>query len=163
MMSSLIIAAYFIKLALQCRAPLNVIKLQRLIYFAHGAHLAKFDVPLISDEIEAWDFGPVIRHIYDTFKHYGNEPITNIPEIYLTVNEKKFPIYMDMFPDDVNETLENVWDIAKDISYVKLSKWCITDDSPWSQAYLQNEKVINQEIIKQYFITITGGKNHGNQ
>lgn len=162
MMSSLIIAIHFIKLAIECRAPLNVIKLQRLIYFAHGAHLAKFNVPLITDEIEAWDYGPVIRNIYHTFRHYGNEPIMHIPEVYLEINGNKSPILLNVFPDDVNETLDNVWNIAKDISYVKLSRWCVTDDSPWTQAYLQHEKIIDQEIIKQYFINITGGMNHGN-
>ncbi|KJW07325.1 Panacea domain-containing protein [Orientia tsutsugamushi] len=53
------VASYF--LVLVDRAAGDVItqlKLQKLVYFAQGAHLALFDKPLFKEDIEAWENGP---------------------------------------------------------------------------------------------------------
>ena len=47
------------------------------IYFAHGWHLASRRLPLISNRIEAWEHGPVIRSVYDCFKSFGATPVTS--------------------------------------------------------------------------------------
>lgn len=47
------------------------------IYFAHGWHLAICSQPLISNRIEAWEHGPVIRSVYDCFKAFGSDAITS--------------------------------------------------------------------------------------
>lgn len=47
------------------------------IYFAHGWHLASCGMPLISNRIEAWEHGPVVRAVYDCFKRHGSTAITS--------------------------------------------------------------------------------------
>ena len=47
------------------------------IYFAHGWHLASCGLALVSNRIEAWEHGPVIRSVYDCFKSHGSMSITS--------------------------------------------------------------------------------------
>jgi uncharacterized phage-associated protein len=50
-------------------------KLQKLIYFAHGWHLALRNGPLIDEHIEAWEWGPVVPTVYHEFKRWGRTAI----------------------------------------------------------------------------------------
>lgn len=52
------------------------LKLQKLLYYAQGIHLALTGQPLFSDEIRAWQFGPVVRSVWTTFRHEGREPLS---------------------------------------------------------------------------------------
>ncbi|WP_304649351.1 Panacea domain-containing protein [uncultured Duncaniella sp.] len=58
--------------------PISNMKLQKLLYYEQGYHLAYFDEPLFDEEIEAWKFGPVVPQIYDKYKIYHDSPI--LPE-----------------------------------------------------------------------------------
>ncbi len=46
---------------------LSVLKLQRLLYFAQGWHLAYFGDPFFEGRFQAWAQGPINREIYDRF------------------------------------------------------------------------------------------------
>lgn len=48
--------------------PLSHLKLQKLLYYTEGLHLAYFGKSIITDEFEAWAHGPVSRKIYDELK-----------------------------------------------------------------------------------------------
>jgi uncharacterized phage-associated protein len=69
------IANYFITHRKQWE-DLTPMKLQKLVYFAHGWHLALKDQPPIDEEIQAWEYGPVIERLYKSLRHYGNTQIT---------------------------------------------------------------------------------------
>ena len=61
MHSSLAIANEFIRRSLAApEIELTQMKLQKLVYFAHGWNLVASDGdPLVEDEVQAWDYGPV--------------------------------------------------------------------------------------------------------
>ena len=71
MNSAKAIANYFLDKSIDL-TPMKIIK---LVYIAHGWHLAITDKPLIEDYVQAWEFGPVIPDLYHEFKKYGNTPI----------------------------------------------------------------------------------------
>ena len=50
-------------------------KLQKMLYYQQGFHLAYFGTPLFDEEIEAWMYGPVVPSVYDHFKNYGRQGI----------------------------------------------------------------------------------------
>ena len=50
-------------------------KVQKLVYYAHGWHLGLADAPLIGELVEAWRWGPVIRSLYAALAEFGNQPI----------------------------------------------------------------------------------------
>lgn len=51
------------------------LKLQKLLYYAQGLHLASEGKPLFEEPIQAWTHGPVTPDVYHTFKGYGAAPI----------------------------------------------------------------------------------------
>ncbi|MDR2499051.1 MAG: DUF4065 domain-containing protein [Tannerellaceae bacterium] len=47
-------------------------KLQKLLYYQQGFHLAYFGKPLFEENIEAWMYGPVVPSIYEKYKTEGS-------------------------------------------------------------------------------------------
>lgn len=45
-------------------------KLQKLLYFTQGWHLAFFDEPLFDEKFEAWVHGPTIERIHKQYKEF---------------------------------------------------------------------------------------------
>ncbi|HEX2296276.1 MAG TPA: type II toxin-antitoxin system antitoxin SocA domain-containing protein [Actinomycetota bacterium] len=50
-------------------------KLQKLLYYAQGWHLAWYGEPLFADVVEAWAFGPAVGDVYTAYKDCRDEPI----------------------------------------------------------------------------------------
>lgn len=50
-------------------------KLQKMLYYQQGFHLAYFNTPLFDEDIEAWMYGPVVPSIYDKYKAKGRNGI----------------------------------------------------------------------------------------
>ncbi|TVO78453.1 Panacea domain-containing protein [Sedimenticola selenatireducens] len=50
-------------------STLNLLKLQKLLYYVQGWHLAFYKAPLFEGKFQAWVHGPVNREIYDRFRH----------------------------------------------------------------------------------------------
>src|SRR5690348_2726800 len=70
------VANYFLDLASVDGESISPLKLQKLLYFGHGWHLAITGEPLLSERIRAWKYGPVVESIYYQFRRFGNRPIT---------------------------------------------------------------------------------------
>lgn len=51
------------------------LKLQKLLYFAQGFHLASFGEPLFDEDMVAWTYGPVVPEVYAAYKRYRNRAI----------------------------------------------------------------------------------------
>ncbi|OTJ82543.1 Panacea domain-containing protein [Pseudomonas aeruginosa] len=51
------------------------LKLQKLVYYAQGFHLAVYDEALFTDYIEAWTHGPVVPNVYHHYKQFGSGSI----------------------------------------------------------------------------------------
>jgi uncharacterized phage-associated protein len=59
-------------------ADLNLLKLQKLVYYAEAWHLAIHSTPLTGAAFQAWVHGPVNRELYDRFKDHKSlySPVT---------------------------------------------------------------------------------------
>jgi uncharacterized phage-associated protein len=55
--------------------PMTHMALHKVAFYAHGWRLAQTGEPLISDEFEAWEHGPVLPTVYAAFKSAGREPV----------------------------------------------------------------------------------------
>jgi uncharacterized phage-associated protein len=143
MYSSIAIAEYFLHKAQQDKIPVSNMKLQKLVYIAHGLYLASNDGnPLLEDRVEAWPYGPVIKPLYDEFKMYGNETIPYDPGS----NGKEPP-----FTPEAKDILDLTWDTFKTYEATQLSNWTHNEDSPWTSAIAKENKVISDEEMKTYF------------
>lgn len=71
------VANFLLDRADEMNVALTNMEILKHIYFAHGWHLVAFGKPLITNRIEAWQYGPVIRAVYDSFKNFDSAPITS--------------------------------------------------------------------------------------
>jgi len=155
------IANYFLRLAERDGTTLSPMKIQKLVYFAHGWHLAIYNDPLIDDTVEAWEFGPVIPTLYHDFKKYGNGRITEqAAKLVITKSDdwrkSSFRYENPELKDSQTETfLDVIWEKYKAFSAVQLSNLTHLPDSPWSEVYSKNVGRKNVDIpdeqIKAYF------------
>ena len=114
------------------------LKLQKMLYYMQGFHLAFFGTPLFEEEIKAWQYGPVVPSVYEEYKRYESKAI-DLPEgpvIELTEEEEA--------------VFDNVYDEYNQFSAVALMKMT-HEESPWRSTEIG--QVIDKEKIKQFFKT----------
>ena len=65
-------------------------KLQKMLYYEQGFHLAVFGTPLFEEDIEAWMYGPVVPAVYEVYKDYGYNGIDpgKVEEVSLSDREQ---------------------------------------------------------------------------
>lgn len=73
-----VVANEVLKAAWQTGYDVTQIDLQKICYFLHGHHLIEHGQPLINSTFEAWRHGPVQRSLYNQFKKFGAQPITEL-------------------------------------------------------------------------------------
>ncbi len=155
--SALAVANFFIKKSLnegREHEGLTPMKLLKMIYMAHGVFLADCNKPLIQEDVIAWRYGPVIENVYNAFKHYGNNPITE-----LACDEQGNLYEINPLADDgkVLTVLNAVWDACLDHTAIQLSNWSHEANSPWDITYNKlpgghfGKLPIKNEVIKDYF------------
>ncbi len=127
MQSAIAVANYFVARGVEGGRPVDPMKLQKLVYFAHGWHLAVHGQPLLDERVEAWTYGPVISSIYHAVKRHGSAPIRR-------------PIYQYMQAPDVTDPrarrlLKRVWEVYGGYSAVELSRMAHDPNGPWHRAW----------------------------
>ncbi|MCA8999110.1 MAG: SocA family protein [Planctomycetaceae bacterium] len=116
------IAAYFMKKAEDSKKQITPMQLLKLVYIAHGWHLAIESKPLINDRIEAWKYGPVIPALYHIVKHYGS----------MEIPFQAFA-FAPSFPEEsvTKQILDRVWDRYSNFSGFQLSTLTHQKGTPW--------------------------------
>lgn len=69
------IAKYIVHFFQERQDPVTNLKLQKLLYYVQGWHLALFNKPAFSEEIQAWVHGPVVPEVYREYKSLRWNPI----------------------------------------------------------------------------------------
>ncbi|MEI7575911.1 MAG: type II toxin-antitoxin system antitoxin SocA domain-containing protein [Armatimonadota bacterium] len=55
------------------------LRVQKVLYYSHGWHLALAGYPMVSSPMEAWTWGPVNPRVYAAFERYSkDEPIRHL-------------------------------------------------------------------------------------
>jgi uncharacterized phage-associated protein len=72
---------------------LTNLRLNKLLFFVHAASLVTRQEGLIRNHFEAWQYGPVIRPVFDAFKKHGDHWITEPARFldYATGEHKPIP------------------------------------------------------------------------
>lgn len=117
------------------------LKLQKLVYYAQGFHLAMYDTALFNEPIEAWTHGPVVPALYHRFKEYGSNPIPPVPELDFAI-----------FQGDVGNVLDEVYKVYGQYSAWKLRN-LTHDEPPYKEALESDSPIISHESLKKYFKT----------
>lgn len=160
--SAIAIANAFIGLGKQNEcSDLTPMKLQKLVYFAHGWNLAVSDEPLIDEQVEAWQYGPVVSSIYHAAKMFGNAPIKEFLLAPVDTGNG-LPVWMPkvLGPQEHKEVmplLHWIWEQYGKFSGVALSNMTHEEATPWKRTVdshsgniLRNTD-IDTDIIRDYF------------
>lgn len=122
------IANYFIEQAAARGETISPMKLQKLVYYAHGWYAGYTDRPLINEAVEAWQYGPVIPSIYHEFKRFGSGCITGKAFEYDALGVREAAVPSD---PDVRAFLQNVYNSYSKYSGVQLSEMTHAAGTPW--------------------------------
>lgn len=155
--SSLSIANEFLRRAYDERRELTHMQLQKLVYLAHGWTLAVTGKDLIEEEIEAWEYGPVIRRLYDALRRYGSQAVTqlirwgdDLPYPSGNYGEAKAEL-----SNDEQALVDKVWETYRGYKAFQLSALTHADRTPWTNIYKPGQnKVIGPKDIRSYFVTL---------
>lgn len=166
MYSALAVANKFLDFADGDNVGLSPMKLQKLVFLAHGWHLAINKTPLVREEIEAWQWGPVISDLYHELKEFGRESIKGRITDWGILECDEVDLYdaeVYEIPEDDTQTvnfLEEVWAVYKEFTGFQLSNWLHVEGSPWHQVWTQEggvglHEVIGDDIIQRYYEDLT--------
>nr|DAX73231.1 MAG TPA: hypothetical protein [Caudoviricetes sp.] len=75
MLSALDLSKYIITKCMNDRKPISNLQLQKILYYIQVEFLQKRGIRAFSDEIEAWQFGPVVRAVYQQYCGAGSFPL----------------------------------------------------------------------------------------
>jgi len=119
------------------------LKLQKLLYYAQGLHLALHNAPLFDARIEAWQHGPVCPPVYHEFKRCGSGAVDAVA----------FDV------DSLSQQARDVLDEAHTV-YGQFSAWRLRElthaEPPWRGAYDENASPsveISHDALRTYFLT----------
>ena len=113
------------------------LKLQKLMYYQQGFHLAYFGTPLFDEDIVAWQYGPVVPSVYKEYKSFESNSISTSKEgISLS--------------DDEEELFNNVYEEYNQFSAVALMKMT-HEESPWKTTEINS--VISRDKMMSFFKT----------
>ena len=138
------VANRFLALAREQGISLTPMQLIKLVYIAHGWMLGLYGRPLIRDPVEAWQYGPVIRRLYNAIRKYGARNVTeDIPVDALDVN-------LTELEDDL---VQQVWKKYGKKNGVMLSRLTHAPGTPWAQTFAAGEfgTPISQDIIADHY------------
>lgn len=118
---------------------LSNLKLQKLLYYMQGFHLAFFDEPFFNESIEAWTYGPVVPVVFQEFKKYKKDSIN--PDNY----------HDDLvLTDDEQQMFDMVYSEYNRYSAVALMNMTHTE-GPWKNHGIGD--VITNEELRAFFLT----------
>ncbi len=131
---------------------LTIMQLIKLVYFAHGWTLALLGKPLVNDEPQAWQHGPVYPSIYNEFRGFGSRPIERTAK-----NSWSGTDYETKLSDDELSVLEQVVSAYGKTHAFELSSRTHQKGTPWDQVYqggVGKFQPIGNDLIKTHFDTL---------
>ncbi|HTQ14666.1 MAG TPA: type II toxin-antitoxin system antitoxin SocA domain-containing protein [Rhizomicrobium sp.] len=117
----------------------------KLVYISHGFTLGSQGRPLLEDEVEAWQYGPVVRRVYGFLPSGPNSiagPIQNIAVADLGNDERA--------------VVDDVFEKYGSFAGTYLSNLTHREGSPWAKTWKTYGKnaVIPQSLIRDHYAEI---------
>ena len=124
------VANAFLSKAFSQKKTISPMKIQKLIYIAHGYSLVERDEPLLDEVFEAWKFGPVLNSLYHQCKYFHKSGINRYLSEVKWDSDENTPAPI---PDDpeVREIIDFVWDTYGNERAIELSVWTHERGGPW--------------------------------
>jgi uncharacterized phage-associated protein len=149
------IANLVLKYANSIGVKVTNLAVNKIVYFLHGHYLAKTGKPLVEEHFEAWQHGPVLYTLFNSFKKHGDQPIDSLA--------KKMDFRLGQLTD-VDEILEEqdlgiIWqyiNIYTRASVSQLYEWSHVKGGPWYKTWNYQTQsnpgmIISEQEIANHF------------
>lgn len=143
MVDSKSVANKFLRLAKENNDSLTPMQVLKLVYIAHGWMLGLYGRPLIDDEVQAWQYGPVIPNLYNSLRSYKGQPVTReIPQLWASD--------LDRQQEDI---VQQVYKMYGQRSGADLSRLTHAVGTPWYVTYEPGVfgSVIPTDLIEDHY------------
>lgn len=143
-MTAMGLAKYVVDKCIEDSEPISNLQLQKILYYIQRNFLKRGD-PAFDDDIEAWQFGPVVPEVYYNFCGFGAMPIS-----FLIDNIDEDALFKDN--TDAKQLVDTIVEEKR-----KLKPWDMVEDThqkggAWDTVYKGgegNKKVIPRTLIKE--------------
>lgn len=132
------IANWYIQNGIENNRPIDQMKMHKITYYAHAWWLGMGNGNLFDDEIQAWDYGPVITSLYPIFSDYGKTPIT-------TTSYNLRRSKTALFDEGTEHHLKEIWKIYKNKSSITLMHMTHEKGEPWRHVYEKNNRKLSDK------------------
>lgn len=142
MADTLSVANRFLDLAEANNDTLTPMQLLKLVYIAHGWMLGLYGRPLIADEVQAWQYGPVIPKLYNRVRRFRSNPV-----------EGPIPGADGELGADEDSIIGQVYRLYGGYSGPALSRLTHASGTPWHQTYIPGEygTPISNDLIEDHY------------
>lgn len=150
------VANAFLDIAESEGAKIAPMKMQKLVYIAHGWALGLLSKPFINEEIQAWKYGPVIEDLYHEFKRYGSNYICH-KATNMSLDQQSLKIVQETPSLAVEDTeafqlVKKIWDVYGKFTGPQLSNITHMKDTPWDTVFNgEHQRVITNSVIEQHY------------
>ena len=151
------IANSFLDISKSAVHPIDPMKVQKLVYFAHGWHLGYDRGALSAEKVEAWRWGPVFPNLYQSVKKWGNSAIME-PIRVLEMRDGHFRLThprVTAVESFEYRLIKSVWNTYGHMSGIQLSQFTHEEESPWRVIRDKDpdarSSVIPNDLIYRYF------------
>lgn len=133
------VAEWIIRKFVELEECVTNLKLQKLLYYAQGIGIGRYNTKVIAEDFYAWEHGPVIEHLYHKYKGSGSgalvvDPAADISQI------KNSQIATEILTETIN-------------IYGKYSAWVLRNkthcEPPWTETS-QGQK-IDLDKMRSFF------------
>ena len=133
--------------------------LLKILYFSHGWYLAEKARPLVSQPIEAWQHGPVIKVVKDAFEKFGKREINERARKLVLKTGELQVVGPDLGPEDAS-FVKSVFQAYKNHDAWTLSGMTHERHSPWDKVWNAGRTVgrlglrIRNDDIRTHFLNV---------
>ena len=133
------IAKYVVTYCFKKEHPVSNLQLQKILYYIQGYSFAARDKEACGEEILAWQYGPVVREVYDFFSMYAAMPIENSYSV--EIRDREFEQMIQVIT--LNKIMQPVWKVVEQTHR----------EAPWKYTteLFGMGSVIPKEYIRRYF------------
>lgn len=139
----------------ELKDDMTLLKLIKMVYVAHGYHLAILDAPLVSGGVEAWEKGPVIPRIYAAAMFLLPPHLRKLPlraSLFSMFVETMFPVLARMNDSSV-EIIDKVNEVFGALDGERLSRATHAPSSPWNDVYEEGKQVrMADALIREHYL-----------
>jgi uncharacterized phage-associated protein len=97
--------------------PVDQMKLQKLLFYAHAWFLGGKNQPLFEEDFEACPWGPVVRDVYSQTVKFGRSPVKGR---IVEIQNSGFFAPEGVDGSDLKAFIKEIWDVHKTQSYTLL-------------------------------------------